>query len=484
MKHLALGPKLHKRLILIFLGWGMDATPFLRLRRNGYDIVLLWDYRELGIDWKFTEGYEEICIVAWSMGVFAAAHTTQSLENRTTLRLAINGTLHPVDDHLGIPEDIFFGTLQGLDERNLRKFYRRMFSEREKFAEFEAHRPQRGIPELKAELESIASAVCFGSEPVSRCDVALISEDDKIFPAANVWRAWQPPFTGNIRDRFREVENRATYPRVRALRGGHFVDLQQVLDDYVIDKAAAAARFARSGESYRENDLAQADVRRRLIDMLKKSEGGWPLMGRRCNILEIGAGANSFRDFFESECFPLSHKSYWDINMDSGESALEERRCCDAEVEIGRQQKKLFDLVLSSSTIQWFNSPEKFLSRLSQRVSKEGVVMLSTFVKDNLPEIAVASGRGLRLPTLDEWVDICQRHFDVTAAYEYKFELSFPTPLEAIRHLSATGVNGLGRTLAPGAFREVLARYPRRLDGRYYLTFRPALIALRQKDKK
>ena len=61
------------RLILVFAGWAMDSRPFAGLQRPGYDIAVLWDYSSLNIDWSFVGPYSEICVVAWSLGVYASA---------------------------------------------------------------------------------------------------------------------------------------------------------------------------------------------------------------------------------------------------------------------------------------------------------------------------------------------------------------------------------------------------------------------------
>ena len=54
------------RLLLIFAGWGMDWRPFASLSRPGYDILVIWDYRDLLFDWKPLFRYDEICLIASS----------------------------------------------------------------------------------------------------------------------------------------------------------------------------------------------------------------------------------------------------------------------------------------------------------------------------------------------------------------------------------------------------------------------------------
>ena len=123
-----------RRLIVLFLGWGMDASPFRHLARSGFDILALWDYT--GLDrpgsWErdMTEfasvcgGYDEVVIVAWSYGVRIASGFLESWNASlpVTLTLAVNGTPMHVDEQYGIPPAIFDGTLQRLAEPTIRKF--------------------------------------------------------------------------------------------------------------------------------------------------------------------------------------------------------------------------------------------------------------------------------------------------------------------------------------------------------------------------
>ena len=115
---------------MIFAGWAMDSEPFAGLYRHGYDIMVVWDYRDFSLDWSCVAQYDEICVVAWSLGVYAAAAATAPIAARVSLRLAVNGTLSPVDSLKGIPPAVFHGTLDALDERNLTKFCHAIFSPR------------------------------------------------------------------------------------------------------------------------------------------------------------------------------------------------------------------------------------------------------------------------------------------------------------------------------------------------------------------
>ena len=113
-------PPSNQRLILIFLGWGMDAAPFSSLSKPGYDIMLLSDYSGFRPD-EDTDllaasicNYQEIVVMAWSFGVRIAADFLAGWRRKLpiTRAVAINGTTEHISDSCGIPLRIFQGTLE------------------------------------------------------------------------------------------------------------------------------------------------------------------------------------------------------------------------------------------------------------------------------------------------------------------------------------------------------------------------------------
>lgn len=104
MKHAFVQRNGARRLIVIFAGWGMDARPFAGLTRPGYDIAVVWDYREAGLDPTLAAGYDEVCVLAWSMGVMAAQMCNDALGPNVTARIAVGGTPCPVSDTEAHPD--------------------------------------------------------------------------------------------------------------------------------------------------------------------------------------------------------------------------------------------------------------------------------------------------------------------------------------------------------------------------------------------
>lgn len=190
----------NRGVVLMFGGWGSGPELFgCYAVPAGYDFILCYDYREMDFDYSILDGYSKVRLVAWSMGVWAAGHVFGSGKDaRNALagspvwesRIAIGGTPFPIDDSMGIPVNIFAGTLENLSEITLAKFRRRMCGP--EMGHFMEHLPGRGLDELRDELDSIGKAVAacpcdsgFG------WDMAVIGGSDMIFPPQNQKNAWE-----------------------------------------------------------------------------------------------------------------------------------------------------------------------------------------------------------------------------------------------------------------------------------------------------
>lgn len=185
----------HPRLLIFFAGWAADETPFAQYRPADSDFMICYDYRDLTWDATLTEGYEEVHIVGWSMGVWAAAHLPQLATLPLGRRVAINGSPFPVDDTRGIPRAIFQGTIDNLNGPSLHKFLRRMCADTAAFRGFLAVTPRRPLEEIGEELVSVQLQVQTqqrkGEEPLPLWQEAIVGNNDRIIPPANQLNAWQ-----------------------------------------------------------------------------------------------------------------------------------------------------------------------------------------------------------------------------------------------------------------------------------------------------
>ncbi len=451
------------RLILFFAGWGMDERPFEGLTRPGYDIAVVWDYRDTLCDMSFTRRYSEICLVAWSLGVGVAATLGDTFDNKITKRIAINGTIRPVDEHLGIPPAIYLGTRNGLNERNLTKFYRRMCLSRTDFATFDARRPRRDIEELKHELDAVHHLTSTATRLQTAWDLAIVSESDAIFPPDNQLAAWH---TLGV--------------PVRRIGEGHLPDFQRLLDSEIIDKDLMRDNFATRRPTYDGDSPAQQEIccrmARLIADMVPADYTG--------NILEIGSGSGLLTRRLMAAC-PQAHFDLWDISglppAGLPDGIRYDFASVDAETAIAEAAPGSHRYIFSASTMQWFNSPQRFFENCARALAADGMMLISTFLPDNLMEMSRISGKKLPLYEAGVLLSLASRHFKVLRSEDFRLTLRFITPLEAMRHLRNTGVNSLGRTSGePVNTRRLLDEWPRDTDGLYPLTYHPFIMLLKK----
>ncbi len=441
------------RLILIFAGWGMDARPLSGLRHHAYDIAVAYDHRSLRLPADFNlNAYSEICIIAWSFGVPAAnAFLRDNPSLPVTARIAVNGTLHPVDDRLGIPEAIFNGTLHSLSPATLTKFRRRMCGSSENFIKFSTAAPVRtDIEELAGELQAIRCLPAAADSDLMRWDMVYISASDRIIPAENQQRAW------------------ARHPHVITLQGPHLPDFDLLLQKSIVDKRLIAKRFADSSASYDSAAQVQRDIACQLGKMISEAA-----TESTRDILEIGCGTGMLTNSIARH-FPSAELTLWDLTPISGNLPGRHRRC-DAETEILTVAPGSLDLIASASTIQWFNSPIEFIRNCHKALRADGLLAISTFGPDNFSELRPYLNAPLPYTGLTAWREVMQScGFEIINLADQHHTLSFPDTASLIRHIRLTGVNALpAGPASPATTRALLS------GGPTTLTYHPIFILSR-----
>ena len=182
---------------LFFAGWGMDSRPFAWAADSPHtahcDFAVCYDYSDMALDAEALRPYSEVRVRAWSLGVYAASLVLPGLHCAVSSALAINGTLTPVDDTLGIPVAVYDATLENLSAESVDRFNRRMCGAHR--AVFEARRSPhslaRSVDSLLAELKHIRECAARKDRAqFTDWDMAILSRKDRIFPIANMRKAW------------------------------------------------------------------------------------------------------------------------------------------------------------------------------------------------------------------------------------------------------------------------------------------------------
>ncbi len=194
MKTIWLHHKKKPSLIIFFNGWGMDEKPFVPLAAIKYDVLIFYDYQDfnapLDIE-KLSQFYEEIVLIAWSMGVWVGQRIFAQYQSLLTSAIAINGTLAPVDDQYGIPGEIFAKTHVQFDEKTCNKFYKRMCREKNIFEMFLANKPLRSLENQQEELGLLLSTTTNISVDLSIYTEIIVADKDYVMPTRNQLHFWR-----------------------------------------------------------------------------------------------------------------------------------------------------------------------------------------------------------------------------------------------------------------------------------------------------
>ena len=154
---------------------------------------MVYDYTDLNSDQDqhiLLDEYEEIVLIAWSMGVWAGQQLFCSVASKFKAAIAVNGTLRPIDDQFGIREDVVQATLDNLDEKQRLKFYYRMCRNRVLYRRFLDNQPLRNIENQKDELAALLKSTRNQSIEESIYDCAIVSERDLVMPTKSQLNYW------------------------------------------------------------------------------------------------------------------------------------------------------------------------------------------------------------------------------------------------------------------------------------------------------
>lgn len=433
----------NRSLILIFAGWSTGPELYQDAGMNGWDVAVVYDYSDPSLDVSFLDSYPTVWLFAWSLGVRMASVSLPP--QKITAAFAINGTLNPVDNSLGIPEAIYNGTASALDGRNLAKFRRRMSPDADTFHRlFDREFSQSEIEDLRSQLYLIRDlALSANKLPWQR---AFISVNDRIFPPDNMMAAWQK-------------EKVETVP----LEGAHYLPMESIVKAVVPDRDLIAERFGKAVTSYDEHAVAQKHIATALAGLMPESAADTAK-----SILEIGPGTGLFSGIYAEKIAP-GKIDFVDIAEIPriGIAPEENYHRADAEDWIASCNSR-YDGILSASTIQWFVNIGEFMRNCRRSLKPGGFVLFSSFTKGNLKELDALRPSPICYHTPEQYRRWMQESFSAVRVIEDSITLEFKTPRELLMHLKLTGVGGSAPS--PGIT-------PSALKGMTSITYKPIYMA-------
>jgi malonyl-CoA O-methyltransferase len=254
-----------------------------------------------------------------------------------------------------------------------------------------------------------------------------------------------------------------------------------------LDKTIIKNRFRKSISTYKETAVVQKSISKKLISILGKATTDDTFK----SILEIGCGTG----FLSEELFKIIKPYHLYINdiVDDMKCELEsifsDIKFNEWTFLSGDAEKIDFplnlDLVISSSTFQWLENLPAFLEKISTSLKPNGILAFSTFGTDNYREIKKIMNRGLDYYTTDNLVNILLRNFKLLKVIEEHKILNFCKPIDVLKHIKYTGVNGFRNKIwnkkdLESFTREYTLNYSHK-EGCVSLTYHPVYIIAQKK---
>jgi len=181
------------KLIIFFCGWGMDYTPFYGLESDEYDVLVFYHYTEINTDIELSEyfeKYKEVNLMSWSMGVWYSSIVMNKYKDEFNHKIAINGTLKPIDDQYGINTKVYQATIDNFSKIGRAKFFKRMWNNTVIPERFISYKTVRELDEQKAELIFLRDKINELPQPKNIFKNVIIAENDLICPTKNQVNFW------------------------------------------------------------------------------------------------------------------------------------------------------------------------------------------------------------------------------------------------------------------------------------------------------
>lgn len=233
-----------------------------------------------------------------------------------------------------------------------------------------------------------------------------------------------------------------------------------------MNKELIKERFAKNIKTYNENAVVQKNMAKKLVGMLPLRDFG--------NILEIGCGTGFLTEIISKE---VNYKNY--LANDIVEGCGDYVKKISSEIEflsgdienLVKNSSGRYDLIISNAVFQWVEDFESFYKILLSKLAPKGILLFSTFGKNNFQEISETLGISLNYFSKNDYENMFNG-VNYLMEEETQF-LEFETPLEVLKHIKSTGVNCLNSTFwTKTKLEEFEVQYPQP----FKLTYNPLYI--------
>ena len=213
------------------------------------------------------------------------------------------------------------------------------------------------------------------------------------------------------------------------------------------DKNLLQRRFSAASKTYDNHAIVQQQMARKLVSL------ALPEISTPCeNILEIGCGTGlltreivkhiSFSNYIANDLVNEVEPVIHSIISKQQQTSFEFIQGDAQQLSITNKQ----DMIWSGATIQWIRNLDQFFEHTSSLLKSDGYFALSSFGTNNFIEIKALTGKGIEYLSKQDVIMKASKHYKIINKHCWYNKLWFNTPLEVLKHMRNTGVNGISST--------------------------------------
>ena len=127
----------------------------------------------------------------------------------------------------------------------------------------------------------------------------------------------------------------------------------------------------------------------------------------------------------------------------------------DAEARLRELSDNSIDLIVSSSTLQWFNSPIAAVREIQRILAPGGIAAIALYTEGTLAQLAATTGVSLNYVSEAQLTDAVKQPCRIEFIETETLQADFDSTRELLEHLRSTGVDGVGHA-ASSSLRNLL----------------------------
>ena len=211
----------------------------------------------------------------------------------------------------------------------------------------------------------------------------------------------------------------------------------------IINKGRIADAFCKSSNSYDEAAVVQREVIDRLVYSCEQI-----LDPKHNRILEIGCGTGLLSEKF-TQRFTVNEYFLNDLSQSLCERAEHKvvNNVLKTKTVAGDAEKielpKQCDVILSSSTMQWFENIPAFISASLTHLVDNGYIAISLFTEGTMNEVKALTEKSLNYVSVAELQETLACGYKIKIFESVKKQLFFQNIKELLLHIKKTGAAGL-----------------------------------------